>query len=63
MSPERSIAHYHITAKLGGGGMGAVWRATDTKLHRDVAIKILPETFAQNADRLARFTHEAQALA
>src|SRR4051812_49479851 len=43
--------------------MGEVWRATDTKLGRDVAIKILPESFAQDADRLARFTREAQVLA
>src|SRR5438552_3076863 len=63
MSPERSIAHYRITTKLGEGGMGAVWRATDTKLGRDVAIKILPEGFAADPDRLARFTREAQVLA
>src|SRR5436190_18540563 len=63
MSPERSIAHYRITTKLGEGGMGEVWRATDTKLGRDVAIKVLPEVFAQDADRLARFTREAQVLA
>ena len=63
MSPESSIAHYRITAKLGEGGMGEVWRATDTKLGREVAIKILPEAFAQDADRMARFTREAQVLA
>src|SRR5438552_269539 len=63
MSPERSIAHYRITSKLGEGGMGAVWRATDTKLGRDVAIKILPDGFAADPDRLARFTREAQVLA
>jgi len=54
MAPEQSIAHYRILSKLGEGGMGAVYRATDTKLHRDVAIKVLPDTFAQDADRLAR---------
>jgi Tol biopolymer transport system component len=63
MSPQQSIAHYRVTSKLGEGGMGEVWRATDTKLGRDVAIKILPESFATDADRLARFTREAQVLA
>jgi serine/threonine-protein kinase len=63
MSPQSSIAHYRITAKLGEGGMGEVWRATDTKLNREVAIKILPDAFAQDPDRLARFTREAQVLA
>jgi serine/threonine-protein kinase len=57
------IAHYRITAKLGEGGMGEVWRATDTKLNREVAIKILPDAFAQDAGRMARFTREAQVLA
>src|SRR5580658_6340111 len=63
MSPQSSIAHYRITSKLGQGGMGEVWRATDTKLGREVAIKILPDAFAQDADRMARFTREAQVLA
>lgn len=63
MSPQPSIAHYRIVSKLGAGGMGEVWRATDTKLHRDVAIKILPEAFARDPDRMARFTREAQVLA
>jgi eukaryotic-like serine/threonine-protein kinase len=63
MSPQESIAHYRIIAKLGEGGMGAVYRATDTKLNRDVAIKILPDAFAADPDRLARFTREAQVLA
>jgi serine/threonine protein kinase/Tol biopolymer transport system component len=62
VSPQ-TIAHYRIAVKLGEGGMGEVWRATDTKLNRDVAIKILPETFALDADRMARFTREAQVLA
>jgi serine/threonine-protein kinase len=63
MSPQQSIAHYRITAKLGEGGMGAVYRATDTKLNREVAIKILPDALAADPDYLARFTREAQVLA
>src|SRR5438132_3992742 len=63
MTPPSTIAHYRIASKLGEGGMGEVWRATDTKLNRDVAIKILPEAFAQDADRMARFQREAQVLA
>jgi serine/threonine-protein kinase len=63
MSPQESIAHYRITAKLGEGGMGAVYRATDTELNREVAIKVLPDAFAADPDRLARFTREAQVLA
>ncbi len=59
----RSIGHYRLTSKLGQGGMGEVWRATDTKLNREVAIKILPDSFARDPDRLARFTREAQVLA
>src|SRR5215469_5268904 len=63
MSPQPAIAHYRITAKLGEGGMGEVWRATDTKLNRDVAIKVLPDAFAADPDRLARFAREAHVLA
>src|SRR5215467_13499273 len=63
MTPQSAIAHYRLGAKLGEGGMGAVYRASDTKLNRDVAIKILPEAFANDADRMARFTREAQVLA
>jgi Tol biopolymer transport system component/predicted Ser/Thr protein kinase len=59
----QQIAHYRIISKLGEGGMGAVYRATDTKLNRDVAIKVLPDAFAQDADRMARFEREAQMLA
>ena len=63
MSPGLSVAHYRITAKLGEGGMGTVYRATDTKLNRDVAIKILPANFARDPARMARFEREAKALA
>jgi serine/threonine-protein kinase len=63
MSLGLSVAHYRITAKLGEGGMGEVWRATDTKLDRQVAIKILPEALAADPDRMARFEREAKVLA
>jgi serine/threonine-protein kinase len=63
VTPQPTIAHYRLTSKLGEGGMGAVYRATDTKLNREVAIKILPDAFAQDPDRLARFDREAQLLA
>src|SRR6516165_940607 len=63
MTPQESIAHYRILSELGEGGMGAVYRATDTKLNREVAIKVLPGVFANDPDRLARFTREAQVLA
>ncbi len=59
----QTIAHYRIQAKIGAGGMGEVYRATDTRLSRDVALKILPEVFADDATRMARFEREAQILA
>src|SRR5271170_2756089 len=58
-----TIGSYRITAKLGAGGMGEVYRAHDTKLDRDVAIKVLPPSFAQDPERLARFEREAKVLA
>jgi len=57
------ISHYQITGKLGVGGMGEVYRSKDTKLNRDVAIKVLPEAFAQDEERVGRFKREAQVLA
>jgi Tol biopolymer transport system component len=63
MGPQSTISHYRIVSKLGEGGMGAVFRATDTKLGRDVAIKVLPAGFAGDAERIGRFTREAQVLA
>ena len=58
-----TLAHYRITAALGAGGMGEVWRATDEKLGRDVALKVLPADFAADPERLARFEREAKVLA
>jgi hypothetical protein len=57
------VGPYEIVAPLGAGAMGEVYRARDTKLNRDVALKVLPELFARDPDRLARFTREAQLLA
>jgi serine/threonine-protein kinase len=57
------LAHYEITAQLGSGGMGDVYQASDTKLNREVAIKVLPEIFAHDTARMARFEREAKVLA
>ena len=54
------FGHYDVTAKIGEGGMGQVYQATDTKLNRQVAMKVLPEAFATDPDRLARFQREAK---
>ena len=59
----QSLAHYRVTAALGAGGMGEVYRASDSKLSRDVAIKVLPDEVADDPERLARFRREAQVLA
>ncbi|MEJ2084949.1 MAG: protein kinase, partial [Acidobacteriota bacterium] len=59
----RTLAHYEIIAKLGQGGMGEVYRARDTKLARDVAVKVLPSELADSPERLERFRREAQAVA
>ena len=63
LSPGTTLGPYQVTAKIGEGGMGEVYRARDTKLDRDVALKVLPETFTQDPDRLARFEREAKVLA
>lgn len=57
------LGPYEIVSAIGAGGMGAVYRAHDTKLGRDAALKVLPELFAADPDRLARFKREAQVLA
>ena len=59
----KTLGHYKILEPLGKGGMGEVYRARDTKLNRDVAIKVLPEDFATDPERLARLQREAQLLA
>src|SRR4029077_13795756 len=57
------LVHYEITAHLGSGGMGDVYQATDSKLGRSVAVKFLPDAFARDAERVARFEREARILA
>src|SRR3989442_11643855 len=63
LAPGVRLAAYEIVGLLGAGGMGEVYRARDTKLRREVALKVLPAAFAADADRLARFTREAHVLA
>jgi len=57
------LGPYEIVAPIGAGGMGEVYRAKDTKLKREVALKVLPDVFANNPDRMARFQREAEVLA
>src|SRR5213079_3011355 len=63
LTSGRKVGPYEIVAPLGAGGMGEVYRARDTKLGRDVALKLLPPLFTEDADRVARFRREAQLLA
>src|SRR5262245_5991895 len=63
LSAGTRLGPYEILSSLGAGAMGEVYRARDTKLNRDVAVKVLPAEFALDPDRLARFTREAQVLA
>ena len=63
LTPGTRLGHYDVTALIGEGGMGQVYRATDTKLDRDVALKILPDAFVNDPERLARFQREAKVLA
>lgn len=63
LEPDHTLLHYRILAKIGEGGMGEVWRARDTKLDREVAIKVLPREMAENPQYLARLEREAKAIA
>src|ERR1700730_1714983 len=63
LSVGTKLGPYEILAQIGAGGMGEVYRARDIKLKRDVALKVLPEAFALDLDRMARFEREAQVLA
>ncbi|TAK18021.1 MAG: serine/threonine protein kinase, partial [Acidobacteria bacterium] len=63
LAPGTKLGPYELGALVGAGGMGEVFRAKDTRLGRDVAIKVLPESFAADPDRRARFEREAQAVA
>ena len=63
LTPGTRLGIYDIAEPLGEGGMGQVWRATDSTLGRQVAIKILPDAFATDPERLARFEREAKTLA
>jgi serine/threonine protein kinase len=63
LAPGVRIGAYEVLVPLGKGGMGEVYRARDTRLNRDVALKVLPDLFASDRDRLGRFKKEAQLLA
>ena len=63
LTPRTRLGPFEVTALLGAGGMGEVYRARDTQLERDVALKTVPDTFLSDADRVARFLREAKVLA
>ncbi|MGH9659090.1 MAG: protein kinase domain-containing protein, partial [Bryobacteraceae bacterium] len=63
LKPNTRLGVYEILASIGAGGMGEVYRAADTKLGREVAIKVLPDAFARDPEQLARFEREARVLA
>ena len=63
LHPGTVLGPYEVVAEIGKGGMGEVYRARDTKLDRDVALKVLPQAFTDDPDRLARFEREARVLA
>ena len=63
LAPGQNLLHYHLVGRIGQGGMGEVWRATDTSLGRDVAVKLLPAVFSGDPERLARLEREAKLLA
>ncbi len=63
LQPGTRLGPYEVTAQIGVGGMGEVYRATDTTLNRQVAVKVLPESLASDAERIARFEREAKTLA
>ena len=63
VSPGQTLLHCRVVEQIGAGGMGEVWKALDTTLGREVAIKVLPQAFSQDPERLARFEREARLLA
>jgi eukaryotic-like serine/threonine-protein kinase len=63
LEPGQMLLHYRLVEKIGEGGMGVVWQATDTTLGREVAVKLLPDLFSEDPERLGRFEREAKVLA
>ena len=62
LEPGQKLSHYRLVEKIGEGGMGVVWKAVDSTLDREVALKLLPEGFGADADRVARLEREARLL-